>query len=84
MDETTDLGKVWTMLRRDPAVSIMFAIALLLIPLLVFAGAHFARSGHTELLFAALLLTGAFSVAGMVFGAMRGLRSPKGTGQRRG
>ena len=75
MDESANLDKVRSILVRDPTVLIMFAIALFLIPLLTVGGIVFARTRNMELLFAALLLTATFAVAGMVLGAVRGLRS---------
>jgi len=62
---------------RDTAASILFGIALLLILLNVIAAALIAVWGmaYVGLVKAALLLTGAFAVVGMVVGLMRGLRS---------
>ncbi len=62
---------------RDMAVSVMFAIAFLLLLLGIIAGALLAICGvaYVGLVKAALLLTAAFAVAGMAFGLMRGLRS---------
>jgi hypothetical protein len=62
---------------RDPAVSILFGIAALLMVLTVVASALFFASGmaFVGLLKAALLLTAAFAVAGTAFGLVRGLRS---------
>ena len=77
MDETANRHRFASVLYRDPAVSILFGVALLLIPLIVLAGARFAASGHAELLQAVLLLTGAFSIVGMVLGLVRSLRSAR-------
>ena len=62
---------------RDTTVSILFGIAVLLILLTVAASALIAVSdmAYVGLLKAALLLTAAFAVVGMVFGLVRGLRS---------
>jgi hypothetical protein len=62
---------------RDIAVSILFGIAVLLILLTGLASALLAVSGmgHVGWLKAALLLTAAFAVAGMVLGLVRGLQS---------
>jgi len=62
---------------RDTAVSILFGIALLLVLLSVIAAALIAVWGmaYAGLLRAALLLTAAFAVAGMVVGLMRGVQS---------
>ncbi len=62
---------------HDPAVSILFGIALLLILLNLIASALVAASGlaYAGLLKATLLLTAAFAIAGMAFGFMRGLHS---------
>jgi len=62
---------------RDTTVSILFAIAFLLVMSNVIAAALIAIWGlaYVGLEKAALLLTAAFAVAGMVFGLMRGLRS---------
>jgi len=58
-------------------VSILFGIAMLLMLLNVIAAALIAVWGlaYVGLLKAALLLTAAFAVAGIVLGLMRGLRS---------
>ena len=63
--------------RKDAAVSILFGIAVLLILLNVIAAALIAVWGmaYVGLEKAALLLTAAFAVVGMVFGLVRGLRS---------
>jgi hypothetical protein len=62
---------------HDAAVSILFGIAMLLMLLNVIAAALIAVWGlaYVGLLKAALLLTAAFAVAGIVLGLMRGLRS---------
>jgi vacuolar-type H+-ATPase subunit I/STV1 len=62
---------------RDPAVWILFGIALLLIVFHAIAAAVIAVRGmaYFGLLKAALLLTAAFAVVGMVVGLVRGLRS---------
>lgn len=64
---------------RDTVASILFGIALLLIVLNAIAAALIAVGGmaYVGLLKAALLLTAAFAVAGLVFGLMRGLRSER-------
>jgi hypothetical protein len=64
---------------RDTAAWILFGIALLLIVFYAIAAALIAVRGmaYFGLLKAALLLTAAFAVVGMVFGLMRGLRSGK-------
>ncbi len=62
---------------RDTVVSILCGVACLLIVLNAIAAALIAIQGmaYVGLLKAALLLTAAFAVVGMVFGLMRGLRS---------
>jgi hypothetical protein len=62
---------------RDTSVSILFGIAFSLVVLNVIAAALIAVWGmaYVGLLKAALLLTAAFAVAGMIMGLMRGLRS---------
>ncbi len=82
MVEPANRNKFAAILFRDPAVTIMFAIALLLIVLLPLAGAVFARTGHPELLMAALLATGTFAVVGMVLGLVRGLGSERAIRKR--
>jgi len=71
--------------KRDTSVSILFAIALVLIGLNTIAAARIAIWGITYagLLKAALLLTAVFAVAGMAFGLMRSLRSGKPIENRR-
>jgi hypothetical protein len=63
--------------KRDTAVTILFGIAVLLILLFAIASARIAVLGmaYVGLFKAALLLTAAFAVAGMVFGLVRGRRS---------
>jgi hypothetical protein len=62
---------------RDTAVSILFCIAFLLMVVNAITAALFAVWGmaYFELVKAALLLTAAFAVVGMVFGLVRGLRT---------
>jgi len=62
---------------RDTLVSISFGIAFLLIVLNVIAAGLIAVGGmaYVGVLEAALLLTAAFAVAGMVLGLIRGMRS---------
>jgi hypothetical protein len=62
----------------------LFGISLFLILFLWISGEVFARTGHMELLKAALLLTMAFAVVGAVFGLVRGLRSARAPKKRRG
>jgi len=64
-------------LDRDTSVWILFGIGLLLIVFHAIAAALIAVFGmaYFGLLKAALLLTAAFAVVGMVVGLMRGLRS---------
>jgi hypothetical protein len=73
MDENPDT--VTSSIYRDPAASILFGIAIFLIVFLSVAVHHFAVSRQPALLMAALLLTGAFALVGMVLGLMRGLQS---------
>lgn len=68
--------------KRDPVVWIMFGFALLLTVLNLAGAAVVARSGHIELLFAALVLTALFAVAGAVLGLMRNLRSARAIKRR--
>ena len=75
MHDPSNQDSLASIVYRDPAVSILFGIALFLMLFIPFAGAVFARTGHPELLEAALVLTGAFAVVGAVFGLVRGLRS---------
>ena len=82
MNGTENLDRVRSILTRDPIVTTMFAIALFLIPLLTVGGVVFARTRHIELLLASLLLTAAFALAGMAFGAVRGLRSERALKKR--
>ncbi len=62
---------------RDTAVSILFAVAVLLMVLITIASALIAVAGmaYVGLLKAALLLTAAFAVVGLLFGLVRGPRS---------
>lgn len=62
---------------RDTAVSILFGIAILIILLNAIAATLITVWGvaYVGLAKAALLLTAAFAVVGMVFGLVRGLRS---------
>jgi hypothetical protein len=78
------LVSMWVAIRPNKAapgttVSILFAIALLLIVLNAMAAAFIAAGGmaYVGLLKAALLLTAAFAIAGMVFGLMRSLWNSK-------
>lgn len=82
MDEHANRDTVASMIYRDPAVSILFGFSLLLIVFLLVSGAIFARSGHAELLKAALLLTMAFAFVGAAFGLVRGLRTGRETKRR--
>ena len=79
MDEPVNRDTVASILYRDPVGSLLFRFGLFLIVFLLVASAIFARSGNTELLKAALLLTIVFAVDGAVFGLVRGLRSGKAT-----
>jgi hypothetical protein len=65
--------------KRDPAVSILFGIAFLLTFLDLIAAALIAVGGmaYGGTLKAALLLTAAFAVVGVVCGLTRGLRSQR-------
>jgi len=71
---------------RDTTVSIMFGSALFLILLNGIAAALIAGSGmsYLGLAKAALMLTAAFAVVGMVIGLMRGLRSGRAMKLRSG
>jgi hypothetical protein len=79
------LFSVWAALKshtgagvsRDRTVSILFGIALLLMPLYITAATRIALYGmaYIGLAKAALLLTASFAVAGAVCGLMRGLPS---------
>ena len=83
MDEPANRDTVASILFRDPVGAILFGFSLFLIVLLWVAGAIFARSGHTELLRAALVLTMVFAVVGAVFGLVRGLQSGRAANSRR-
>jgi len=65
--------------QRDTAVSILFAIAGLLVVLTMTAAGFIAARGmeYFYLLKAALLLTALFAVAGMAFGLQRALRGAR-------
>ena len=79
MHEPANRNNFASILYRDTAASLLFGFSLFLIVLLLVAGLIFARSGHAELLKAALLLTMAFAVVGAVFGLVRGLWSGRET-----
>ena len=83
MDEPENRDKVASILYRDPVVSLLFGFGLFVILFVSVAIVIFHRSGHAELLKAALLLTGAFAVVGAVTGLVRGLRSGRVTKRRR-
>jgi hypothetical protein len=73
--EEPDHDKLTAILTRDPVVTIMFGIALVIIVLdLTFTGVA-ARTHHIEILKIPMLLTGAFAIAGIVLGLVRSLRS---------
>jgi hypothetical protein len=82
MDEPANHDTAASILFRDPVVSVMFGVSLLLLLLILTGTAVFARSGHAELLKTALLLTGAYAVAGTVLGLVRGLRSARAIKRR--
>jgi hypothetical protein len=66
---------------RDTAVWILFGIALVLIVFYAIVAALMAGWGmaYLGILKAALLVTAAFAVVGMVFGLVRGLRRATST-----
>jgi hypothetical protein len=76
MPAPTDYDKFVGILRRDKAVAIMFALALLLIVLNGTAAAIVAARGWAFIwaVEASLALTGAFAIAGIVLGLLRSLR----------
>ena len=82
MDEPANRDTVSSILYRDPAGSILFGFSLFLIAFVSVAGVIFARTGHAELLRAALLLTLAFAAVGAVYGLVRGLQSAGATNRR--
>jgi hypothetical protein len=61
-------------LARDRLSAIMFGISILLTFALAFAAATAARTHDFEAAKIVLLATGAFAVAGIVFGLVRSLR----------
>jgi hypothetical protein len=79
LDEPATRDTIASVVFRDLSGSLLFGFSLFLIVLLSVAGVIFARTGHLELLKAALVLTMAFSVIGAVFGLVRGLRSGRAT-----
>jgi hypothetical protein len=82
MDNTEDRDPLTATLYRDPAASILFGIALLLIVLNTVAGAVFAVSKHVEPLEGSLALTGLFAIAGAVLGLVRSLRGGRAIRRR--
>jgi hypothetical protein len=83
MDEIENRDPLAAIVYRDPTVSIMFGVALLLIVLISTGGAVFAATRHVELLEGSLVLTGLFAIAGIVFGLARSLRSERALRRRR-
>jgi hypothetical protein len=61
-------------LTRDPPTAIMFGISIFLTFALLFAAAMAARTHDFEAVKIVVLATGAFAVAGIVFGLVRSLR----------
>ncbi|WP_423603149.1 hypothetical protein [Sphingomonas sp. MS122] len=63
--------------KSDLAVRVMFGIACLLLPLLLGSGLLLSAGGlgYLGLVKAVILLAGAFALAGIGFGLVRGLRS---------
>jgi hypothetical protein len=67
--------KIGSLLTRDPVAAIMFGVALMLIVMNLSFVAIVAHTHHIEILKVPMLATGAFAIAGIVFGFVRSLRN---------
>jgi TRAP-type C4-dicarboxylate transport system permease small subunit len=70
-----DQSKLTAILTRDPFVTIMFGIAIMLIVVNLSFAAIEVRTHHIEILKIPMLATGAFAIAGIVLGFVRSLRN---------